>query len=45
MTEISDEIIMNKVRDGNLSELSELFERYHARIYILFLRLTGEMKQ
>jgi RNA polymerase sigma-70 factor (ECF subfamily) len=38
--EASDEIIMNKVRDGHLAELSELFERYHVRMYNFMLKLT-----
>ena len=42
MTVLSDEIIMNKVRDGNLSELSELFERYHVRMYNFFMSLTSD---
>lgn len=40
MKEASDEIIMNKVRDGHLAELSELFERYHVRMYNFMLKLT-----
>src|SRR5512138_3912554 len=31
---------MNKVRDGHLAELSELFERYHVRMYNFMLKLT-----
>ncbi|HET6255579.1 MAG TPA: RNA polymerase sigma factor [Puia sp.] len=31
---------MQQVRDGQLSELTELFERYHVRLYNFFLRLT-----
>jgi RNA polymerase sigma factor (sigma-70 family) len=37
---IPDEIIMQHVKDGNLAEMSVLFERYHLRIYNFFLRLT-----
>jgi RNA polymerase sigma factor (sigma-70 family) len=38
--ELSDEKIMLQVRDGQLSELTELFERYHVPLYNFFLRLT-----
>jgi RNA polymerase sigma-70 factor (ECF subfamily) len=31
---------MNKVKQGDLSELSGLFERYHVRLYNFFLKLT-----
>ena len=31
---------MQRVKDGNLSEMSILFERYHLRMYNFFLRLT-----
>ncbi len=31
---------MERVRDGNLSELTELFERYHVKLYNFFLKLT-----
>ena len=37
---ISDEIIMQHVKDGNLEEMSVLFERYHIRLYNFFLKLT-----
>jgi RNA polymerase sigma factor (sigma-70 family) len=40
VTESSDEKIMLRVREGYLSELSELFERYHKKLYNFFLRLT-----
>ncbi|HEX9511671.1 MAG TPA: RNA polymerase sigma factor [Puia sp.] len=40
MTELSDEKIMLRVKEGYLSELSELFERYHEKLYNFFLRLT-----
>jgi RNA polymerase sigma-70 factor (ECF subfamily) len=36
----SDETIMNKVKEGHLDDLSELFERYHVRIYNFILKLT-----
>ena len=40
--EITDETIMERVRQGELSELSELFERYHVKLYNFFLKLTGD---
>lgn len=40
MSEIQDEIIMQHVKDGNLSEMSELFERYNVRLFNYFLKLT-----
>ena len=40
MTDIADEIIMQHVKDANLSEMSELFERYNVRLYNYFLKLT-----
>ena len=33
---------MLRVRDGQLSELTELFERYHVPLYNFFLRLTRD---
>jgi RNA polymerase sigma factor (sigma-70 family) len=36
----SDEQIMNRVRDGHLSELSTLFDRYKQPVYNFFLKLT-----
>ena len=36
----SDEMIMNRVKDGHLAEVSGLFERYHVRIYNFLLKLT-----
>jgi RNA polymerase sigma factor (sigma-70 family) len=44
MAEIKDEILMQNVKDGNLSEMSVLFERYHLRIYNFFFRLTFDME-
>jgi RNA polymerase sigma factor (sigma-70 family) len=43
VTEITDEILMQNVKDGNLAEMSVLFERYHLRIYNFFFRLTFNM--
>lgn len=40
MAEISDEIIMKRVKQDQLSDLSVLFDRYHVRIYNFFLKLT-----
>ncbi len=40
MADISDEVIMQHVKDGNLAEMSVLFERYHLRLYNFFLKLT-----
>lgn len=31
---------MQRVKEGNLDELSELFERYHVKLYNFFLKLT-----
>jgi RNA polymerase sigma-70 factor (ECF subfamily) len=38
--ELSDEKIMLLVREGQLSELKELFERYSTPLYNFFFRLT-----
>ncbi|MGC1391075.1 MAG: RNA polymerase sigma factor [Bacteroidales bacterium] len=43
MAEITDEILMQNVKEGNLSGMSVLFERYHLRIYNFFFRLTFNM--
>jgi len=40
VAELTDEKIMLKVKDGQLSELAELFERYHVRLYNFFMKLT-----
>ena len=42
MADIPDEEIMQHVKDGNLAEMSVLFERYHLRLYNFFLKLTGK---
>lgn len=34
-----DEMIMENVREGNLSEMSILFERYHRKLYNFFFRM------
>jgi RNA polymerase sigma factor (sigma-70 family) len=36
----SDEKIMNRVKSGDISELTELFERYHVKLYNYFLKLS-----
>jgi RNA polymerase sigma-70 factor (ECF subfamily) len=43
VAEITDEILMQNVKEGNISEMSVLFERYHLRIYNFFFRLTYDM--
>jgi len=40
VADLSDEKIMLMVKDGYLSELTALFDRYHVRLYNFFLRLT-----
>jgi RNA polymerase sigma factor (sigma-70 family) len=40
VAELSDETIMKRVKEGNLAELSVLFERYHVKLYNFMLRLT-----
>jgi RNA polymerase sigma-70 factor, ECF subfamily len=40
VAEFADEIIMQHVKDGNLSEMAVLFERYNVRLYNYFLKLT-----
>ena len=37
---MTDETIMIRVKEGALGDLSELFERYHVKLYNFFLRLT-----
>jgi RNA polymerase sigma factor (sigma-70 family) len=40
MTEnIPDETVMQNVKNGNLAEMSVLFERYHVRLYNFFLKM------
>lgn len=38
--ELPDENIMLRVKEGNLSEMTVLFERYHVRLFNFFLKLT-----
>jgi RNA polymerase sigma-70 factor (ECF subfamily) len=40
VADIPDEIIMQRVKEGNLAEMSVLFERYHLRLYNFFFKLT-----
>ena len=40
MAKTSDETIMNRVKNGDLAELSVLFERYHVKFYNFMLKLT-----
>jgi len=42
VAEITDEILMSNVKEGRLSDLAELFERYHILLYNFFLKLTGD---
>jgi RNA polymerase sigma factor (sigma-70 family) len=36
-----DEELMMRVREGEIGELGQLFERHHARLYAFCLRMTG----
>jgi RNA polymerase sigma factor (sigma-70 family) len=38
--ELTDESIMLSVKEGNLPAMTELFERYHVKLYNFFLKLT-----
>lgn len=38
--ELSDEKIMLRVREGHVTELTELFDRYHLKLFNFFWRLT-----
>jgi RNA polymerase sigma-70 factor (ECF subfamily) len=40
VTEIPDDVIMERVKNGDLAEMSVLFERYHIRLYNFFHKLT-----
>ncbi len=42
MAELTDEKIMYKVKDGQLPELTELFDRYNMPVYNFFLKLTTD---
>jgi RNA polymerase sigma factor (sigma-70 family) len=41
LTPISDNEIMENVRDGRIEKLAILFERHHISLFNFFLRLTG----
>jgi RNA polymerase sigma factor (sigma-70 family) len=34
--------LMNRVRDGDIRQLAQLFERHHRKLYGFFVRLTGD---
>jgi len=38
--ELTDEKIMLRVKEGHLSELTELFDRYHLKLFNFFWKLT-----
>lgn len=42
MEHIEDEKLMQQVKEGNISVMSVLFERYYVKLYNFFLRLTGD---
>ncbi len=37
----ADNVLMQKVRDGDLAQMAVLFERHHRALFRYFLRLTG----
>jgi RNA polymerase sigma-70 factor (ECF subfamily) len=37
----ADNVLMQKVRDGDLAKMAVLFERHHRALFRYFLRLTG----
>ena len=41
MNELADNLVMLKVRDGEVGKLGILFERHHIALYNYFLRQTG----
>jgi len=41
VSELADNVIMFKVRDGEIGKLGILFERHHVPLYNYFLRQTG----
>src|SRR5687768_15637647 len=43
--QLADEKIMIKVKSGQLSELTELFDRYHVPLYNFFLKLTADREK
>ena len=42
VVELTDEKLMQQVKDGQLSELTTLFGRYHVPLYNFFLKLTTD---
>jgi RNA polymerase sigma-70 factor, ECF subfamily len=38
---VTDQELMARVREGEVEELGELFERHHRRLYNFFLRMVG----
>src|SRR3982750_2616469 len=42
VVQLNDEKIMQEVKDGQLSALTDLFERYNVPLYNFFLKLTME---
>jgi len=40
MSELSDEILMKRVKDGDLADLAVLFERYHVKMFNFLLKVT-----
>lgn len=40
--QLTDEKIMTRVKEGQLPELSHLFDRYHVALFNFFLKLTGD---
>jgi RNA polymerase sigma-70 factor (ECF subfamily) len=41
MPTVTDQELMSRVRDGEVSQLGELFERHHRRLYNFLLRMVG----
>ena len=41
----ADNILMQKVRDGDLAKMAVLFERHHRALFRYFLRLTGNRER
>ena len=45
MSALSDEKIMVSVKNGHLSDLTELFNRYHVAVFNFFLKLTMDKQK
>jgi RNA polymerase sigma-70 factor (ECF subfamily) len=41
-TQLTDIELMERVRDGELHQLSHLFQRHHRKLYSFYVRLTGK---